>query len=133
MNAAITDKTKAILINSPNNPTGAVYTPQEVEQLVNMAIENDLWIIDDMIYATLVWQDYPYTSPTSIAGGAERTLTLVGWPKGRAMTGWILVRMFGPTDLMSSVKKVHASAATHVPTCLMPTTTAHLGLHNVTP
>ena len=132
LNAAITDKTKAILINSPNNPTGAVYTPQEVEQLVNMAIENDLWIIDDMIYATLVWQDYPYTSPTSIAGGAERTLTLGGWSKGWAMTGWRLGWMTGPTDVMSAVKKINASAATHVPTFLMPAATAALGLHEET-
>lgn len=132
LTAAITDKTKAIMINSPNNPTGAVYTPQEVEQLVNLAIENDLWIIDDMIYATLVWQDYPYTSPATITGGAERTITIGGWSKGWAMTGWRLGWITGPTGVMSAVKKINASAATHVATFLMPAATIALDLDEET-
>jgi len=132
LKAAISDKTKAIMINSPNNPTGAVYTPQEIEQLVNLAIENDLWIIDDMIYATLVWQDYPYTSPATIAGGAMRTITIGGWSKGWAMTGWRLGWITGPSEAMSAVKKINASAATHVPTFLMPAATTALGLQEET-
>ena len=52
--AAITDKTKAIVINSPNNPTGAVYHPSEIEELTAIAAENDLWIFDDMIYSDFV-------------------------------------------------------------------------------
>jgi aspartate/methionine/tyrosine aminotransferase len=132
LKAAITNKTKAIMINSPNNPTGAVYTPEEIEQLVNLAIENDLWIVDDMIYATLVWQDYPYTSPATIAGGAERTITLGGWSKGWAMTGWRLGWITGPSDAMSAVKKINASAATHVATFLMPAATAALDLQEET-
>jgi aspartate/methionine/tyrosine aminotransferase len=132
LKAAITNKTKAILINSPNNPTGAVYTPQEIEQVVTLAIENDLWIIDDMIYATLVWQDYPYTSPATIAGGAERTITLGGWSKGWAMTGWRLGWITGPTNAMSAVKKINASAATHVATFLMPAAIAALELQEET-
>ena len=132
LKAAITNKTKAIMINSPNNPTGAVYTPEEIEQLVNLAIENDLWIVDDMIYATLVWQDYPYTSPATITGGAERTITLGGWSKGWAMTGWRLGWITGPSDAMSAVKKINASAATHVATFLMPAATAALDLQEET-
>ena len=61
LEAAVTVKTKAIILNSPNNPTGAVYTPQEIQQLLDFATKHDLWIIDDMIYATLAWTDYPYT------------------------------------------------------------------------
>ena len=64
---SVTSKTKAIMINSPNNPTGAVYEPKEVEMLVEFAEKHDLWIIDDMIYATLVWEEYGYTSQTSVA------------------------------------------------------------------
>ncbi|MCS5533914.1 MAG: pyridoxal phosphate-dependent aminotransferase [Candidatus Poseidoniaceae archaeon] len=132
LEAAITNKTKAIMINSPNNPTGAVYTPQEIEQLVNLAIENDLWIVDDMIYGTLVWQDYPYTSPATIAGGSERTITIGGWSKGWAMTGWRLGWITGPSEAMSAVKKINASAATHVATFLMPAATVALGLQEET-
>ena len=66
---AVTPKTKAIIINSPNNPTGAVYTSEEIKQIVDLAIDSDFWILDDMIYSTLVWGDHRYTSPTSFEGG----------------------------------------------------------------
>lgn len=120
LEAAITDKTKAIMVNSPNNPTGAVYTPEEIQQLVDFAVKHDLWIVDDMIYATLVWQDYPYTSPSTCKGGRERTITIGGWSKGWAMTGWRMGWITGPQEVMDGVKKINASAATHVATFLMP-------------
>ncbi len=117
---AVTSKTKAIIINSPNNPTGAVYTSDEIQQLVNLAIDSDLWILDDMIYSTLVWGDINYTSPNSFVGGPERTLTIGGWSKGWAMTGWRLGWVTGPTEAMEAVKTCQASSATHVATFLMP-------------
>ena len=86
--AAITENTKAIIINSPNNPTGAVYHPYEIKALVEIANEHDLWIFDDMIYSDLVYCDHPYVSPATFAGGEERTLTIGGWSKIWAMTGW---------------------------------------------
>ena len=117
---AVTSKTKAIVINSPNNPTGAVYTSDEIQQLVNLAIDSDLWILDDMIYSTLVWGDNKYTSPNSFEGGPKRTLTIGGWSKGWAMTGWRLGWVTGPTEAMEAVKTCQASSATHVATFLMP-------------
>ena len=117
---AVTSKTKAIVINSPNNPTGAVYTSDEIKQLVNLAIDSDLWILDDMIYSTLVWGDNKYTSPNSFEGGPERTLTIGGWSKGWAMTGWRLGWVAGPTEAIEAVKTCQASSATHVATFLMP-------------
>ncbi len=117
---AVTSKTKAIVINSPNNPTGAVYTSDEIQQLVNLAIDSDLWILDDMIYSTLVRGDNKYTSPNSFEGGPERTLTIGGWSKGWAMTGWRLGWVAGPTEAMEAVKTCQASSATHVATFLMP-------------
>jgi len=132
LEAAVTSKTKAILINSPNNPTGAVYTPGEIRQLVDFAIKHDLWILDDMIYATLAWTDYPYTSPCSLEGGADRTITIGGWSKGWAMTGWRLGWITGPKELMDGVKKINVSSATHVPTFLMPAAAVALGLHEET-
>jgi aspartate/methionine/tyrosine aminotransferase len=117
---AVTPKTKAIVINSPNNPTGAVYTSDEIQQLVGLAVDSDLWILDDMIYSTLVWGDNNYTSPNSFEGGPERTLTIGGWSKGWAMTGWRLGWVTGPTEAMEAVKTCQASSATHVATFLMP-------------
>ena len=120
LEAAISDRTKAIMINSPNNPTGAVYSKDEVRAIVDLAERHDLWILDDMIYSTLVWVDGGYTSPCAFEGGAERTITIGGWSKGWAMTGWRLGWIAGPTNVMDGVKKVNVSAATHVPTFLMP-------------
>ncbi|DAC33935.1 MAG TPA: aminotransferase class I/II-fold pyridoxal phosphate-dependent enzyme, partial [Candidatus Thalassarchaeaceae archaeon] len=60
---AITEKTRMILINSPCNPTGAVFTPEEIQEIVNIAVEHDLWIVSDEIYARLNWMDYPHVSP----------------------------------------------------------------------
>lgn len=132
LEAAVTSKTKAILLNSPNNPTGAVYEPEEIQRILNFAIKHDLWILDDMIYATLVWTDYPYTSPASLEGGAERTITIGGWSKGWAMTGWRLGWITGPKQVMDGVKKINVSAATHVATFMMPAATVALGLEEET-
>tara|TARA_B100001540_G_scaffold109117_1_gene97930 strand:- start:307 stop:1443 length:1137 start_codon:yes stop_codon:yes gene_type:complete len=132
LEAAITSKTKAIMINSPNNPTGAVYYPEEIERLVALSVKHDLWIIDDMIYATLVWADYGYTSPANFPGGKERTITVGGWSKGWAMTGWRLGWIGGCTEVANAVKKINASAATHVATFLMPAAITALSLEEET-
>ena len=126
--AAITDKTKAIVINSPNNPTGAVYHPSEIEELTAIAAENDLWIFDDMIYSDLVYCDHSYVSPATFEGGKERTLTIGGWSKIWAMTGWRLGWITGPAHVMEGVKTCQASAASHVPTFLMGAGAVALGL-----
>ena len=128
LEANISPHTKAIIVNSPNNPTGAVYTREETERLVAFANKHDLWILDDMIYSTLVWTEEGYTSPCAFEGGAERTITIGGWSKGWAMTGWRLGWVTGPTNVMDGIKKINVSAATHVPTFLMPAATKALGL-----
>ena len=127
---AITSKTKALLINSPNNPTGAVYLPDEIKSLTKICIENDLWIFDDMVYATMVWSEHPYVAPASLPGGAERTLTIGGWSKGWAMTGWRLGWICGPKLVMEGVKTCQASAASHIPTFLMPAAECAIGLED---
>ena len=116
----ITERTRAIILNSPNNPTGAVYTPDEIKRIAAFAKKHDIWIIDDMIYSTLVWSDHTYASPINFEGGEDRTITVGGWSKGWAMTGWRMGWITGPTDLMEAVKTCQTSAATHIPTFLMP-------------
>jgi aspartate/methionine/tyrosine aminotransferase len=120
LESRITERTKAIMLNSPNNPTGAVYTPDEVEKIAAFAEKHDLWIIDDMIYSTLVWAEHDYTSPINFDGGGNRTITVGGWSKGWAMTGWRMGWITGPPELMEAVKTCQTSAATHIPTFLMP-------------
>ena len=62
--SAVNDKTTMILLNSPNNPTGAVFTPEEITEIVKIAVEYDLWIVSDEIYARLNWTCLLYTSPS---------------------------------------------------------------------
>ena len=132
LESSITGRTKAIMLNSPNNPTGAVYTPDEVEQIAVFAEKHDLWIIDDMIYSTLVWTEHDYTSPINFDGGETRTITVGGWSKGWAMTGWRMGWITGPPELMEAVKTCQTSAATHIPTFLMPAGEVALQLEDET-
>ena len=132
LESSITERTKAIMLNSPNNPTGAVYTPDEVEQIAVFAEKHDLWIIDDMIYSTLVWTEHDYTSPINFDGGETRTITVGGWSKGWAMTGWRMGWITGPPELMEAVKTCQTSAATHIPTFLMPAGEVALQLEDET-
>lgn len=120
MENAITEKTTMILVNSPNNPTGAVYTPEEIKKIIDFAERNDLWILSDEIYATMTWVSWPHISPSTLPGGFERTIVIGGWSKSWAMTGWRLGFMTGPENAMEAIFKCHANAATHVPTFLMP-------------
>lgn len=117
--AAVTGKTRMILLNSPCNPTGAVYTPEEIQAIVDIAVEHDLWIVSDEIYARLNWMDYPHVSPASVPGGAERTLIVNGWSKSWAMTGMRIGFLTGPSEAMKAAIKSQANSASHIPTFLM--------------
>ena len=125
--AAVTDKTRMILVNSPCNPTGAVFTPEELQAIVDIAVEYDLWIVSDEIYARLVWMDYPHVSPYALPGGAERTLIVNGWSKTWAMTGMRLGFLTGPSNAMRAAKKSQANSASHVPTFMMHAAAVALG------
>ena len=117
--SAITEKTKMILLNSPNNPTGAVFTPDEISGIVKIAEEYDLWIVSDEIYARLNWTDYPHVSPATCPGGKERTLIVNGWSKSWAMTGMRLGFLTGPENAMKAAIKSQANSASHDPPFMM--------------
>ncbi|MBB6444991.1 aminotransferase [Bacillus benzoevorans] len=106
---AITDKTKAILICSPNNPTGTMLNKSELEKLSALAEKHDLLIIADEIYAELVY-DEEYTSMAAINGMRERTLLVNGFSKGFAMTGWRLGFVCAPEEITSAMLKIHQYA-----------------------
>ncbi len=85
---AITDKTKAILLNSPSNPTGGVASRENLEAIAKLSVEKDLFIITDEIYRDLIYTDEEYTSISSFEGMKERTIIIDGFSKSYAMTGW---------------------------------------------
>jgi len=88
--AAITDKTKAILINSPNNPTGYVLDKNEMEELMDIVIENDLYLITDEVYENYLYDGFSHISPASFEGMFERTITLNAMSKLYSATGFRL-------------------------------------------
>jgi len=116
---AITDKTTMILINSPCNPTGAVFTPEEIAGVVDIAVEHDLWIVSDEIYGRMVWVDWPHVSPSTLPGGKERTIVINGWSKSWAMTGMRVGFLTGPSEAMKAAVKSQANSASHIPTFMM--------------
>jgi len=117
--AAITSRTSAILINSPNNPTGAVYTPEEMQGLVDLAIKHDLWIISDEIYTELIWNDTEHVAPAAIEGAFERTMTITGPSKTHAMTGWRIGIFAAPTPVAKVVGRLQGNTCSHIPAFLM--------------
>jgi len=125
--AAVTDKTRMILINSPCNPTGAVFTPGEIQSILDIAIEHDLWIVSDEIYARMVWADWPHISPATLPGGKERTIVVNGWSKSWAMTGMRLGFLTGPPEVVKAAVKSQANSASHVPTFLMEAARVAMG------
>ena len=128
--SAVNDKTTMILLNSPNNPTGAVFTPEEITEIVKIAVEYDLWIVSDEIYARLNWTNYPHVSPATCPGGKERTLVINGWSKSWAMTGMRLGFLTGPENAMKAAIKSQANSASHVPTFMMEAARVALSCDN---
>lgn len=104
--AIITEKTKAIMICSPNNPTGTMLSKNELEGLAEIAAKYDLLVIADEIYAELAY-DEEYTSMAAIPGMLERTILVSGFSKGFAMTGWRLGFVCAPVEISNAMLKVH--------------------------
>ena len=106
---AITDKTRALLLVSPNNPAASVISPSDMREMLDIAIENDLMVIADDIYDLFVYDDLEHVSPASLPGGKERTLTLNALSKAYSMTGWRLGWIVGPADIMARVRELKAA------------------------
>lgn len=104
--AAITDKTKAVLISYPTNPTGAVASRETLEEIVRLAVEYDLYIISDEIYDRLTYDGRHVCVPT-IPGACERTILLNGFSKAYAMTGWRIAYAAGAPDVIEAMMKIH--------------------------
>ena len=107
--AAVTERTRALLLVSPNNPCASVISPDDMRELLDIAIERDLMILSDEIYDLFVYDDFVHTSPASLPGGKERTLTLNALSKSYSMTGWRLGWITGPADLMARVTELKAA------------------------
>ncbi|MFG6115823.1 aminotransferase [Halobacillus sp. MO56] len=113
--AAITPKTKAIMLCNPNNPTGTFLEKKELEQLATVIEKHDLLVLSDEIYAELTY-DKPYTSFPTISGMKERTILISGFSKAFAMTGWRLGYAAGPSEIIAAMVKIHQYTMMCAPT-----------------
>lgn len=98
MEAAIGPRTRAIFLATPNNPTGAVYTGQELTAIAALCCKHDLWLVSDEVYGELVY-DGRHVSPAALPGMEGRTITINSLSKSHAMAGWRLGWMVGPPEL----------------------------------
>jgi aminotransferase len=112
---AITDRTKAILLSYPNNPTGAVLSRARVEEVAAVAKKHDLLVISDEIYDQLVY-GVEHVCVASLPGMKVRTVTLGGFSKNYAMTGWRVGYAAAPPDLLAAMRKIHQYTIMSAPT-----------------
>ncbi|WP_019529045.1 pyridoxal phosphate-dependent aminotransferase [Dasania marina] len=113
--AAITDKTRAIMLNTPHNPTGAALSVADIEAIAALSIKHDLWVISDEVYASLVY-DESHHSIAGIPGMADRAITLNSLSKSHAMTGWRLGWIVGPESLSYHLGNMVTAMLYGVPT-----------------
>ncbi|HEX9709648.1 MAG TPA: pyridoxal phosphate-dependent aminotransferase [Candidatus Thermoplasmatota archaeon] len=106
-------RTKAVLVNTPNNPSGAVYTRDELKAIVDLAVDHDLFIISDEIYEYMVYDGREHVSIASLPGAFDRTVTVNGFSKCFAMTGWRMGYTAAPKWIAHPMRFVHMHAVTH--------------------
>lgn len=108
LEAACTERTRLIVLNSPNNPTGAVYSRETLQEIAELAIERDLVVISDEIYSGLVFGDRQHQSIAAMPGMHERTLVTWGVAKSYAMTGWRIGFAAGPREWVSAIDRLQS-------------------------
>jgi aspartate aminotransferase len=115
LEAARTERTKALVFVSPSNPTGAVYTPEETEAIGRWAAEHGIWVLTDEIYEHLVYDEHRFSSILALVPElADRCVILNGVAKTYAMTGWRVGWMIGPADLIKAATNLQSHSTSNV-------------------
>jgi len=111
LEASITPKSRLLLLNYPNNPTGAVMNAEELKPILDIAIDRDLWVLSDDIYNALVYEG-EQANPLTFPGMAERTISVNGFSKTYAMTGWRVGYAVAPADFIVEMAKIQEASTT---------------------
>lgn len=115
LEAAITPKTRLFVLNSPNNPTGMVYSPEEIQALAEVVVKHQLWVVSDEIYEKIRYDDTPHLSIGAVNSAAfERTIISSGFAKAYAMTGWRVGYLAGPEELIKATIKIQGHSTSNV-------------------
>jgi aminotransferase len=110
LEALITERTKMLILNYPNNPTGVTYSLPLLREIAEIVERHDLLVISDEIYSELTFEGEEHTAFATLPGMWERTVTISGFSKAFAMTGWRLGYLCGPAGLVSGMLKIHQYA-----------------------
>ena len=113
LKSAITAKTKCVILNSPSNPTGMMYTDNEIREFAEIIAESDCYLLSDEIYEKLTYSDIKHFSPASIPELSSRVITVNGMSKAYAMTGWRIGYMHAPEHVFKEVSKVQGQSTSH--------------------
>ena len=113
--AAITEKTKILVLPFPNNPTGAIMEKKDLEEIAEVCVAKDIFVLSDEIYSELSYKE-EHVSIASLPGMRERTILINGFSKSYAMTGWRLGYACGPADIIAQMTKIHQYAIMCAPT-----------------
>ena len=115
LEAAITPRTKWLILNSPSNPSGAAYTRDELKALADVLMKHDqVWVLTDDIYEHIIYDGFEFSTIVQVEPGLkDRTLTLNGMSKAYCMTGWRVGYAGGPEELIKAMAKVQSQSTTH--------------------
>ena len=116
LEAAITPKTKLLVLPFPNNPTGSIMRRSDLEAIAKVILEHDLFVLSDEIYSELTYGEEEHVSIASLPGMWERTITINGFSKSYAMTGWRLGYACAPAEILEQMLKIHQFAIMCAPT-----------------
>lgn len=112
---AITPKTKLFILNSPSNPTGMVYTPEEIQALAKVVVDADIFVVSDEIYEKILYDGTEHISIGSLGGDIfARTLISNGFAKGYSMTGWRLGYLAGPLEIIKAASTIQGHSTSNV-------------------
>lgn len=113
MQDAMTPRTKLVIINSPGNPTGAVYTREELAAIVEVCADEEILILSDEIYEKLTYEGVPHVSTASLPGAADLTITINGFSKAYSMTGWRLGYLGAPEAIAKAIDAIQSHSTSN--------------------
>ena len=125
---AVTPRTRAIVVNSPNNPSGRVFSPRDLETIATLCLRHDLLAITDEIYEHIVYDGLGHTPIATLPGMAERTVTISGISKSYSVTGWRVGWAIAPPDLSVGIRRAHDFVTVGAPHPLQEAAFAALAL-----
>ena len=113
MQDAMTPRTKLVIINSPGNPTGAVYTSEDLAAIVEVCADEEILILSDEIYEKLTYEGVPHVSTASLPGAADLTITINGFSKAYSMTGWRLGYLGAPEAIAKAIDAIQSHSTSN--------------------